>query len=274
MSATRSRHRRSSRAPGALLAAAALAACSTRAIETHPWFITVTANGVPLSFGSGMVLVVLSGQATRLDATTLAVANAQRIDLDPPEVLGDVTITFDRTAAPTVELPELVDAPCSVLVAADASSVGPRLEPLPFPGFALSRIEAGGALEAVFYLYEATYRRPRSTGAEVRFLLINPDNVLRFLFELSVAEQWTHFEPDECGLVYFDDLLATGIAGIPDVVEPGETKTILTREDDTDTEADESRRWRVHNVASWHRKGTCSDQAPVWTQIAAWLDAT
>lgn len=240
--------------------AVSLAACARRGPEARPWAIEASADGFELhQLVDGLTGVEVRGDGARVDDGTYRISGAVRTEVDPPVALGDVVLRFDARRG--IAFPALTGRVAASLIL-DPAHRGPTLEPRPVIGFILWD-ERGEFSRPVFWLYETS---TVPAGSRVPLVL----NALEAGLApgIEVAEQWIEYDPDECGLVYYDDLVAYGTDIT--VLRRERTRTVETVADDPATEADETVRWTVAHETSWHRDGACSDQAEAWTQFAAW----
>lgn len=246
----------------ALALGVGVAGCFERDVDTSPFRISVTlASGAPVAGAvAEATLFELRGTAAVAGETTLVVSGAVR--RDPPvsgtdTPIGDVTITFDRTAAPQAAFPaRLSGQPVLVEFLADPASRGPKREPLLVPGL---RVATGTTfLTYEFLLGEATYQR--TSGLPAIPVPIGPIYLDEDVPSFEVVSDWIDLEPAECGLVYLDLLHVLGAEGA--TLRRGQTHQLVvgSRPDP----------WNVLHVLSWHRKGACDDQASAWTQLVAW----
>jgi hypothetical protein len=257
---------RSSRAPGALAAAlaVALAGCPNREPESRPFRIAAEVTGGArleslspeaayyVLFGTG---AVLGPTSLRLSAVTLATG---------PAPFDQLTLSFDGGAAPEAIFgPELDGVPLRVLVLVDPEATGPKGEPLPIPGF---RVATGASpdFRHRLLLWESTYAG--EDGVAVLFAPALPhvdDPPFLDFPDFLVEDVNAAWEPAECGLVYYDVLNAFGETESDDaVLESGERARVPIGAAEPP--------WDVSHVQSWHRDGRCAGQAQAFSQIAAW----
>ena len=243
-----------------------LAGCPHRGIETHPWNIQATSGGVPLwQRATEILLLPISGTGQLLSPSSLQITNAVLETGSGTESLADVVLTFEARDT-GVHLPDPAGADVQVLVLVDPNGKGPTKQPLQTPGFLLYGPTTTG-LRPVFQMFEGAYRPVATdTTATIYNFLSIPT--------AEVAQQWIRFEPDACGPVYYDDIVVFGWNEDASL-EPGQEKHIVSQSDPdpTDEVAVPTEAWTFHHELSWHRDGACSDQAAVWTQLAAWFDA-
>lgn len=236
-------------------AAVALAGCPTPELELRPFRIDIRVAGAPATLAEGLpepARIDLSGAATRISDTELAVADA---------TLGDVRITFRNDAAPDVVFPaSLQGETVFVTAVGDPTARLPDGSPLRFPGFRVA-VGTPADLRHRFLLGESTAASGFDTGVVPFPLARLGEEDFPVLF---IQVDWLDFEPQDCGVVYHDFL---GVA-LPGADEA----TFLGRGGRVDgllVGAFEGP-WTVHHVQSWHRTGDCPDDAPAFSQMAAW----
>jgi hypothetical protein len=212
--------------------------------------------GAPASLADGLAgpaLLQVSGAATVLSDTELAI-------LDPD--LGEVRITFRNDARPEVVFPRSLQGQ-TVFVLAEGDPAGrlPDGSPLRFPGF---RVAVGTStdLRHRFLLGESTVASNDGSALVPLSVVALEGDDFPVLF---VQVDWLDFEPQDCGVVYFDYL---GVAdpGFQDIrlLAAGERREELRIGSFAEGP------WTVHHVQSWHRTGDCPGEAPAFTQMAAW----
>lgn len=267
MSASHRDRRGAGRAPRLALALAALAlgACAKRDVETHPFHLAITGpDGASLAVGAVPVLLTLAGTAAVPDATTFVIAGAVRV-VDPANPaadvpVGDVTITFDGTAAPDLAFPARL-AGLTVLVesAVVPDGTGPVGEPLPVRSV---RVATGARLAPTYELAMGETTAALQDGIAGTPVLVGPYYGDEDLPLFQIEPNWSEYLPAECGLVYLDVLRVVAPEGAELLLRDGETGQIPVglRPDP----------WNVRHVLSWHRRGRCGGQSGTWTQIAAW----
>jgi len=243
----------------------ALTGCPHHGIDTHPWNIQATAGGVPLwQRATGVKVLPILGTGQLLSPSSLQITNAQIVTDTGTEALADVLLTFEARDT-GVRLPDPAGTDVQLVLLVDPNGKGPTKEPLQTPGFLLYGPSTQG-LRPVFQLFEGAYQSSPD----------QPANIFPFLSipSVEIAEQWIRFEPDVCGPVYYDDIVVFGW-NEEKSLEPGQEKHIVSQSDPdpTDEVAVPTETWTYHHELSWHRDGACSDQAIVWTQLAAWFDA-
>lgn len=245
----------------ALALAAALGGCTTRDVETTPFRIRAEGpGGASLVDGlPGAGFIVVTGQASLPSPTTLQVDQALVEDENGTRTLAAVTFAFDPAAAPDLAFPpRLAGVPVIVELNVDPSGTGPRREPLRIPAL---RVATGFAAPTYELLMgESAYTL--SDGMPGVPALLGPFAGTEDVPFFQVLANWTESEPAECGMVYDGDLLRV-TQSIPVVtLAAGRRAQVLvgTRPEP----------WNVLHVQSWHRRGTCADQAGTWTQFAAW----
>jgi hypothetical protein len=233
----------------ALSLALALAACQKRDVETKPFHVEVARSDAGSFLLDARAAFRFSGTGALLEPTVLRVAGVV------PEGGGapfDVTLSFRKDATGGLAFPAQFDgAQLTVTLLSDPASKGPEGEPLHYPGF---RIETTGVLASdvrQFGLVESAYEGAGGTDA----ILLGP-------LEIRVRDDWTEFEPAECGPVYYDFLEVTGDDEVINLSR-GERGDLTIAAPDPE-------RWTVLHALSWHRRGTCGSQAEAWTQFAAW----
>jgi len=244
----------------ALAAAAVVAGCGTKEIETTPFSLTATvaATGVPL--GGGPQILTIAGEAAidPQDAAALTIAD--------PAFAGGVRLAFRNTASPDVRFPPQLDGQpvvAHLLVANDAGYRGPRGEPIDYPGL---RIAVGDQYQ--FILGEGPIVGPAGLPAMPRPLDLERDaagNVLLppaedFPIPTPFAD-WAEFEAARCGVVYYDLLRLDqpDFSGSTVLRKGGRTQMTVF-----------GRTWTVVHVLSWHRTGHCPGRTQAWTQVAGW----
>lgn len=237
----------------ALVLALALAACQNRELETTPFRIDATRSD-----GVSFVVDVpaayrFTGTARLLEPTVLLVQGATLPETPP----FDATLRFRPDAPGGVVFPPQLDgAAVTVVLLSDPAGTGPDGEPLPYAGL---RIATGAApdLRHQFAMVEAAY-----TGAGTGIISVGPADPTDDVPFFRVVADWTEFEPAECGPAYYDSLEVLG----------DDERFTLRRgaRRGLSVGAADAARWTVLHVLSWHRRGTCGDQAEAWTQFAAW----
>lgn len=237
----------------ALLLAIALAACGTHDLETTPFQIDASRSD-----GVSFVVDVLAayrftGTARLLEPTVLLVQGASLPETAP----FDVTLRFRPDAPGGVVFPPQLDgAAVTVVLLSDPTGTGPEGEPLRYPGL---RIATGAApdLRHQFAIVDSDYE-----GAGTNIITIGPADPTDDVPFFRVIADWTEFEPAECGPAYYDAL---------EVLGDDERFTLRRGERrELSIGAADAASWKVVHVLSWHRQGTCDDQAEAWTQFAAW----
>ncbi|MGC3999950.1 MAG: hypothetical protein QM767_21920 [Anaeromyxobacter sp.] len=247
----------------ATLALALAAACSKRDVETRPFRLVATLpDGQSLSTLSASPTVIQLLGVGKVDAPDRLVLQGARLQrAEGEQALGDVTFSFDRTVAPLIAIPERLDEqPLVVEVGLRPEGFGPKLEPLDITGFRIATGLLAPTYE--FMIGEGTVEAPGGEAelpAPLYFLSGSED-----IPSLAVRQDLLDYEPAECGLVYLDVLAVGDQGGSPDIaaLRRGAVHLVAVGQ-----RADP---WIVLHVLSWHRQGTCSGQASVWTQIAAW----
>jgi hypothetical protein len=231
------------------LAVAALAACASGEPDVHPFRIEATMAGAGLETGvTQPTPFVFDGVAHRRDDTTLEV----QVGVTAPQLL---TISFHRDAAPEVAFPpQLEGQQVNVTVDVDPTRGGPDGEPLPIHGVLIA-LGAAPNLRFQFFLGEFS-------SDDTRGLAIQPAAADQDAPWFHVVNDWAQFEPAKCGPVYYDVLQAIGDNEIVPLRrgEKGELSIGAAGEPP----------WKVLNVMSYHRRGSCGSQAKAWTQMAAW----
>jgi hypothetical protein len=234
------------------LLAAALAACGNHDLETHPFAIQVTRSDQQ-ELPPDQDLYILAGTGRVAAPTVFVLAGVVFTEGDAPV---DVEIGFRDEVPGDVVLPaELDGAPVSLLLFANrAGRTGPTGETLPYLGF---RLATGTGAEAIhrFLLFEGSYEGAGT--ATLPITSVEPTAELPFF---RVRDDWAEFEPAECGPAYYDWLEVTGDDLFS--LRHGERRDVRV--------GPPEERWTVLHVLSWHRQGTCGNQAEAWTQFAAW----
>ena len=237
----------------AIVLAVAVAACANRDVETTPFRIDASRSD-----GVSFVVDVpafyrFEGTARLLDPTVLLVQGASLPDTPP----FDVTLRF-RSDAPggVVFPPQLDGSAVTVVLVSDPTGIDPEGEPLRYPGL---RIATGAApdLRHQFAMVDAAY-----AGAGTNIVTIGPVDPTDDVPFFRVIADWTEFEPAECGPVYYDALEVLGDDESFTLPRGGRRELSIG--------APEAASWKVLHVLSWHRHGTCGDEAEAWTQFAAW----
>ena len=267
MSASRPEPRRARRGAclALSLAALALGACARRDVDTRPFHLAVTGpDGASLAVGNASVLLTYLGTAAVPGRTTFVVRGAVRV-VDPADPaadvpIGDVTLSFDGTAAPELAFPARLEGQAVLVeVAVVPGATGPEGEPLPVPTF---RIATGARLAPTYELSMGETTAARADGIAASPPLLGPFFGDEDLPSFQVEADWTDYQPAECGLVYLDALRVVAPDGGSVLLRRGETgqRAAGLRPDP----------WNVRHVLSWHRRGKCGRQSGTWTQIAAW----
>lgn len=242
---------RPARAAAWALAALALAGCPTREVEPRPFHLEARhADGGSLADGvTAFDVLPATGVAHVVDATTLVVAGTER---------GDVTLTFDRSAAPSLAFPAFLEGRTVLAeVFVDPGRTGPRGEPLPIPGY---RLSTAGSFD--FVIGEWTGETP--VGGDPRvppsFTLFSSDPDLP---RLGILAEYADWEASECGLVYFLPLFALdGTATVS--LDRGAVRRFDL--------APRAEPLFLLHVLTYQRLDPCDGQSRSWTQIAAWRE--
>jgi hypothetical protein len=236
-------------------------------VDTRPWNIQADAGDQPVwELASGLSTFQITGKGERVDEATFRITSASLITGSGIVDLADVVVAFDPGSS-GVAFPDVTagsDVALDLIV--DPGALGPEEAPLPVLSILLYGT-LGAVRGPLFELFEGTYRAVESDRTATIFNLVGDPAA-------EIAEQWMRFEPDECGPVYYDDIIVfSDNAGDEVVVPPGEEERIVSVVDDPATpDTDESETWTYHHELSWHRDGKCSGQAQAWTQLAAWYN--
>jgi hypothetical protein len=229
------------------LLAAGLAGCPSHEVTTRPFRLDARlADGSELGSGAtGQEVLTLSGAAHVVNATTLSVVGTQ-----------DVTLTFDRSAAPDLTFPpQLEGAQVAVEVFVDPAGTGPDGERLRFPGY---RVSIGGSYE--FALGEWTTENSVADPAVPPSFLFFPTTAPD-LPPMSIASDWRDWEATDCGLVYYTPLFVKDDFAVVPLLR-GERRAFKI--------APRVEELTVLHVLSYHRTESCGGRSRSWSQIAAW----
>ncbi|WP_242343150.1 hypothetical protein [Anaeromyxobacter terrae] len=229
--------------------AAALAACGTRDVETHPFAIQVTPE-LPPGFDS----YVLAGTGRIVAPTVFVLAGVVLAEGAAPI---DVEVRFRDDVPGGVVLPAQLDgAPATLVLLRSGGGIGPDGEPLPFLGLRLAT-GTGAAIVDQLILFEGAYKGGGTDILPITQIDPRPDLPL-----FRVREDWSEFEPAECGPVYYDFLEVIGDDELFSLRREGRRDLTIGAADSTP--------WKILHVLSWHRRGKCQAQAEAWTEFAAW----